>query len=227
MRAAYRPHGSSIAWRGNDRALESPETLLWVIASSWFLDVAGPGLELEILRMFPARTYSTCRIVLPIHGLGRRFVPDDCRCAATFIRTPLGVLEQGYAPPASGSLFSRSVGTSFSHRRDFNTFLKQVVLVLSATVLVLERRVAAEPTFEHERLDVFRLSMEYAAFSHGIAERNGKQSMKDKHRFFEIARGSAIACASIHDVLRVYDAVGKERNRQGKSNLERIVSMLT
>ena len=60
-----------------------------------------------------------------------------------------------------------------------------------------------------------------------IAEGNGKQSLKDKNRFFEIARGSALECASIHDVLRVCDAIDEEPNRRGKSDLKRIVSMLT
>ena len=60
-----------------------------------------------------------------------------------------------------------------------------------------------------------------------IAEGNGKQSLKDKNRFFEIAHGSALECASIHDVLRVCDAVDDQSNRQGKSELKRIVSMLT
>lgn len=110
-----------------------------------------------------------------------------------------------------------------------------------------------EPTFDHERLDVYRLSIEYVAFSYGIAkglsgiqrpardqwlraaqsiplniaEGNGKQSLKDKTRFFEIARGSALECASIHDVLRVCDAIDDESHRHGKSELKRIVSMLT
>jgi four helix bundle protein len=111
----------------------------------------------------------------------------------------------------------------------------------------------AEPTFDHERLDIYRLSMEYVAFSYriakalsgahrpardqwlraaqsiplNIAEGNGKQSLKDKNRFFEIARGSALECASIHDVLCVCDALDDESNRRGKSDLKRIVSMLT
>ena len=110
-----------------------------------------------------------------------------------------------------------------------------------------------EPTFDHERLDVYRLSIEYVAFSYGIAkglsgiqrpardqwlraaqsiplniaEGNGKQSLKDKTRFFEIARGSALECASIHDVLRVCGAIDDESNRHGKSELKRIVTMLT
>ena len=111
----------------------------------------------------------------------------------------------------------------------------------------------AEPTFDHERLDVYRLSIDYVAFSYriakslsgvnrpardqwlraarsiplNIAEGNGKQSLRDKDRFFEIARGSALERASIHDVLRVCDAVDKVTNLRGKSDLKRIVSMLT
>jgi four helix bundle protein len=111
----------------------------------------------------------------------------------------------------------------------------------------------AEPTFDHERLDVYRLSIDYVAFSYriakslsganrpardqwlraaqsiplNIAEGNGKQSLRDKNRFFEIAGGSALECASIHDVLRVCDAIDEESNLRGKSDLKRIVSMLT
>lgn len=134
-------------------------------------------------------------------------------------------------------------------------FVRTVVLVLSATVLVLvlERIVMAEPTFDHERLDVSRLSIEHVAFSYriakslsgvnrpardqwlraaqsiplNIAEGNGKTSLKDKNRFFEIARGSALECASIHDVLLVCDAIDNESNLRGNSDLKRIVSMLT
>lgn len=110
-----------------------------------------------------------------------------------------------------------------------------------------------EPIFDHEKLDVYRLPIAYVAFSHriaktlgginrpaqdqwlraaqsiplNIAEGNGKQSLKDKNRFFEIARGSALECASIHDVLSVCDALDGESNRRGKSDLKRIVSMLT
>ena len=107
-----------------------------------------------------------------------------------------------------------------------------------------------EPVFDHERLDVYRLSIEYVAFSYriaktpggmnrpardqllrvaqwiplNIAEGNGKQSLKDKNRFIEIARGSALECAWIHDVLAVCDAIDVESNRRGKSDLKRINS---
>jgi four helix bundle protein len=111
----------------------------------------------------------------------------------------------------------------------------------------------SEPTFDHERLDVYRLAIDYVAFSYrhartldganrhardqwlraaqsiplNIAEGNGKQSLRDNNRFFEIARGSALECAAIHDVLCVSDAIDDESNRRGKSDLKRIVSMLT
>jgi four helix bundle protein len=130
-----------------------------------------------------------------------------------------------------------------------------LVVVLSETVLVLEleRTQMTEPFFDHERLDVYRLAIEYVASSYriaeslngaerhardqwlraaqsiplNIAEGNGKQSLKDKNRFFEIARGSALECAAIHDILVSFEAIDRELNQIGKTNLKRIVSMLT
>ncbi|XZE21163.1 four helix bundle protein [Pirellulaceae bacterium SH449] len=110
-----------------------------------------------------------------------------------------------------------------------------------------------DPIFDHERLDVYRLAIEYVASSYriakslngaerhardqwlraaqsiplNIAEGNGKQSLKDKNRFFDIARGSALECAAIHDILLSFEAIDPELNRVGKTNLKRIVSMLT
>jgi four helix bundle protein len=110
-----------------------------------------------------------------------------------------------------------------------------------------------EPIFDHERLDVYRLAIEYVASSYrtakslngpelhardqwlraaqsiplNIAEGNGKQSLKDKSRLFEIARGSALECAAIHDVLNSFEAIDSEVSRIGKANLKRIASMLT
>jgi four helix bundle protein len=110
-----------------------------------------------------------------------------------------------------------------------------------------------DPIFDHERLDVYRLSIEYVTSSYriakslsgvdrhardqwlraaqsiplNIAEGNGKQSLKDKNRFFEIARGSALECAAIHDILQSFDAIDAETTRTGKTNLKRIVSILT
>lgn len=102
-----------------------------------------------------------------------------------------------------------------------------------------------EPIFDHERLDPYRLSVDYVAFSFDLAktlagtnrhardqwlravqsipmnivEDNGKQSLKDKNRFFEIARGFALECAPVHAVLRVCDAITDDANQLGKSNL--------
>ncbi len=57
--------------------------------------------------------------------------------------------------------------------------------------------------------------------------RQRQTKFEGQNRFFEIARGSALECASIHDVLVVCDAIDGESNRRGKSDLKRIVSMLT
>ena len=108
-------------------------------------------------------------------------------------------------------------------------------------VLVLDRTAMSDPIFDHERLDVYRLAIEYVATSYRIAksldgqerhardqwlraaqsipviiaEGNGKQSLKDKNRSFEIARGSALECAANHDILLSFEAIDSESNRVG------------
>ncbi|MBM3999704.1 MAG: four helix bundle protein [Planctomycetes bacterium] len=110
-----------------------------------------------------------------------------------------------------------------------------------------------EPVFDHDKLDVYRLSIAYVTESFrlakglsgmhrhardqwlraaqsialNIAEGNGKPSLKDRCRSFAIARGSALECAAIQDVLTVSDGIDPAANREGKQRLKRIVSMLT
>ena len=111
----------------------------------------------------------------------------------------------------------------------------------------------ADPIFDHEKLDVYRLALEYVAESFriakglsglhrhardqwlraaqsiplNIAEGNGKRSLKDRSRFLDIARGSALECSAIQDVLLVSDAIAIETNQPMKAQLKRIVAMLT
>jgi four helix bundle protein len=107
-------------------------------------------------------------------------------------------------------------------------------------------------TFGHEQLDVYRAAMEYVAWAFrlcqhmkthrkardqllrasqsiplNIAEGNGKPTDGERRRFFEIARGSAMECAAIQDVLEVYGALSPAENANSKKLLERIVAMLT
>jgi len=107
--------------------------------------------------------------------------------------------------------------------------------------------------FDHEKLDVYRISIEFAAWAfaltkklsgpnrhardqllrasqsipQNIAEGNGKRSIKDRKRFLEIARGSAMECASILDILLVCGAISEGEANVGKKLLHRIASMLS
>ncbi|WP_146393048.1 four helix bundle protein, partial [Allorhodopirellula solitaria] len=100
----------------------------------------------------------------------------------------------------------------------------------------------SEPIFDHDRLDVYRLSIEYVASSFAvakdlngchrhardqwlrsaqsiplnIAEGNGNRSLKDRARFFDIARGSAFECAAIQDVLVATDGLEDVASRELK-----------
>ena len=107
--------------------------------------------------------------------------------------------------------------------------------------------------FGHEKLDVYRLAIEYSKWAFlvcerlggkyrhardqllraapsiplNIAEGNGKATDGDRRRYFEIARGSALECAATQDVLEACQAITPEENREGKDLLDRIVAMLT
>jgi four helix bundle protein len=105
--------------------------------------------------------------------------------------------------------------------------------------------------FDHEKLDVYQeaigfcgwvgeflnaISAKAAAKDQldrastsiplNIAEGNGKFSAKDRARFFEMARGSALECAACLDVLLVRKLAGEEQVFLAKERLSRIVQML-
>ena len=105
----------------------------------------------------------------------------------------------------------------------------------------------------HEKLDVYRLSIGYVAWVYkkagglkgvhrpardqwlrasqsiplNIAEGNGKAAEADRRRFFEIARGSALECAAIQDVLVVGKALTDKESQDRKRELDRMAAMLS
>ena len=106
--------------------------------------------------------------------------------------------------------------------------------------------------FGHEKLDVYRAAIEYVGWAYrycealaghrnakdqllrasqaiplNIAEGNGKGTEGDRRRYFEIARGSALECGAVQDVLQVCGAMTAEENEKAKALLDRIVAMLT
>ena len=105
--------------------------------------------------------------------------------------------------------------------------------------------------FDHEKLDVYREAIAFCAWSGellsaiaakaaakdqldrastsiplNIAEGNGKFSGKDRARFLEIARGSALECAACLDVLVARKLATPDQIENAKENLARIVQML-
>jgi four helix bundle protein len=105
--------------------------------------------------------------------------------------------------------------------------------------------------FDHEKLDVYREAIAFCAWTGellssiaakaaakdqldrastsiplNIAEGNGKFSAKDRARFLEIARGSALECAAALDVLVARKLAEAEQVESAKENLVRIVQML-
>mgnify|MGYP001546952290 FL=1 len=108
-------------------------------------------------------------------------------------------------------------------------------------------------TLGHEKLDVYNLSIDYVAWVYekadklrgnhrhardqwlrasqsiplNIAEGNGKTTEADRRRYFEIARGSAMECAAIQDVLVVGKTLNVKESQERKIELDRIAAMLS
>ena len=105
------------------------------------------------------------------------------------------------------------------------------------------------PLLDHERLDVFRVALEFAAMVPALAkaarpalrdqlerasssialtlaEGCARRTRRDRHHFFSIAQGSAMECAAAIDILRVTGCLGREDATRAKHKLTRIVQML-
>src|SRR5438034_6583565 len=105
--------------------------------------------------------------------------------------------------------------------------------------------------FDHEKLDVYREAINFCGWVGeflasisakaaakdqldrastsiplNIAGGNGKFSARDRARFFEMARGSALECAACLDVLLVRKLATEEQISGRKEQLARIVQML-
>jgi four helix bundle protein len=108
-----------------------------------------------------------------------------------------------------------------------------------------------EPWFDHEKLEVYCEGISFIAWLSAllegttrpgevkdqldrastsiplnIAEGNGKYASKDRCRFFDIARGSALECAAGLDVLVAKGRLTPKQIQPGKERLQRIVRML-
>ena len=68
-----------------------------------------------------------------------------------------------------------------------------------------------------------------AAFSIAlnIAEGTGKTQPRDRKRYYAIARGSAMECAAICDIIELIDEKVCKEMEQAKSRLDSIVAILT
>lgn len=105
----------------------------------------------------------------------------------------------------------------FDHEK-LNVYQRSLDFVDSVTRILesIPKRIAA-----HDQLDRASTSIPL-----NIAEGNGKFTARDRCRFFDIARGSALECAACLDVLVRKRAIDARTANDGKGILEEIVSML-
>jgi four helix bundle protein len=112
------------------------------------------------------------------------------------------------------------------------------------------------PMFDHEKLDVYQVELRFIAWSAALltevkrsadssyhevrdqldraslsallnsAEGNGKRQGRERARFFDNARGSAVECAACLDAMVAKGLAAEEQIGEGKAMLLRIVGML-
>jgi four helix bundle protein len=129
----------------------------------------------------------------------------------------------------------------------------QAVLNLNLLILILILLLIPpmKAYFDHEKLEVYRKSVAFAAWSETILERvpkstavhgqldrartsivlnisegNGRFTPADRCRFFDIARGSGLECAGCLDLLFIKNHLSEAELDEGKSLLKDIVSLL-
>jgi len=106
------------------------------------------------------------------------------------------------------------------------------------------------PRFDHEKLNVYQASLKFVTWATelisnvqvkaavkdqldrassvplNIAEGNGKFAIRDRCRYLDFARGSALECAACLDVLVAKQLTDTGAIAEGKQQLFEIVSML-
>ena len=108
----------------------------------------------------------------------------------------------------------------------------------------------AAPVLDCERLDVYRIALEFRvqavalalncdavlrdqlrraslSIPLNLAEGSGRRSRAQKRHYYSIARGSAVECAAIIDVMRVQGLALSAECLQARALLVRIVQMLS
>jgi four helix bundle protein len=127
----------------------------------------------------------------------------------------------------------------------------RLTLPLALTPALAQSGAVNTPRFDHEKLNVYQASIRFITWATdliakvegkaavkdqldhastsvplNIAEGNGKFAIKDRCRFLDFARGSALECAACLDVLVAKKLSDEAAVLPGKEQLLEIVSML-
>ena len=167
-------------------------------------------------------------------------MPSDSASVDGGFRHPTALQEVSRSHPQRGRVRGRD-------RRKTNL----VTSIICVTIIQMER------TFDHEKLDVYQIELQFIAWLTDFflevsksraarcrelfeqldraslsallntAEGNGKRQGRQRAKFFDDARGSAIECAACLDAAVAKRFVSPDRIQPAKEMLGRVVAMLT
>jgi hypothetical protein len=100
-----------------------------------------------------------------------------------------------------------------------------------AQTIPVPQAAGAECAFEHERLDVSQVALEFQALVPQLVPRRGYASLRDQldraSSFYLIARGSAMESAAVLDVLLARGVLAPAAHGPARGLLVRVTQMLT
>lgn len=106
------------------------------------------------------------------------------------------------------------------------SFQKLDVYQRSIEFLVYARRLLVRiPKGHGDLVDQLRRSAQ--SIPQNVAEGAGKTTPADKAKHYTIARGSAMECAAILDVMKIQQTIKPQRYDRGVDLLTSVVAMLT
>jgi four helix bundle protein len=105
-------------------------------------------------------------------------------------------------------------------------FNHEKLIVYQKSLVFIELIEPILQRFKYKISVIEHLDEASTSISLNIAEGTGKFTPKDKCKYFDVSRGSALECSSFLDIFNIKKKISEDEYNSGKKLLYEIVSML-